>query len=112
MSFQKTTIIIAVSLLLFFLAVIAVLLYRAQSSVIFPPEYSECPDYWNVIGKNQCKNETSGDLSNGPVGMTADFNSDDFKGRLGLKRKCEWATSHGVVWDRITEQACSAFDSV
>ena len=111
MSFQKTTVMIATVLLFLFLAVIAVLLYRAQSSVVFPPEYAECPDYWTVIGKNQCKNEMSGHLSNGPVGMTADFNADEYKGQMGLKKKCEWANSHGVVWDRITDQACSAFDT-
>lgn len=112
MSFQKTTIKIAVGLLLFFLAVIAVLLYRAHSNVVFPPEYSECPDYWTVIGKNKCRNDMTGPNSNGPEEMTADFNGDEYKGRIGLKNKCTWANSHNVVWDRITDQSCSVFDSV
>lgn len=112
MSFQKTTIKVAVALLLFFLAVIAVLLYRARSSVVFPPQYSECPDYWSVIGKNKCKNKMTGHLSNGPEGLEKDFSSDDYKGQRGLKEKCIWAKNNNVVWDRITDQACSVFDSV
>jgi len=111
MSFQTITITVAIVLLFLFLAVIAILLYRSQSSVTFPPEYSECPDYWTVIGANKCKNEMTGSLSNGPEGMVQDFNGDEFKGQIGLKNKCQWANQHGVVWDRITDQACSVFDS-
>lgn len=111
MSFQTTTLAVSITLLFVFLAVIAVLLYRAQSSVKYPPEYSECPDYWTVIGENKCKNEMEGTLSNGPEGMTQDFNGDEFKGQVGLMNKCKWANQHGVVWDRITDQACSTFDN-
>ena len=106
MSFQKITITTALVILVFFLAVIGVLLYRATAEVNFPPEYSECPDYWTVIGKDKCKNEMTGTLSNGPQGMSADFSTDEYLGKVGLKNKCEWAKRHNVVWDNITNKAC------
>lgn len=109
MSFQTTTLKVASVLFVFFLAVIGVLLYRAQSSVLFPPEYAECPDFWTVTGENKCKNEMSGPYANGPSGMTADFSGDHYSGNVGLKRKCEWAKSHNVVWDQITDKACANF---
>jgi hypothetical protein len=55
MSFQKTTIKVALFLLFLFLLIVGILLYRAGNNVAFPPEAAECPDYWTVVGKNKCK---------------------------------------------------------
>lgn len=109
MNFQKTTLTIAVVLLLLFLATIAILLYRANSDMKFPPEYGECPDYWTVIGKNKCENKMMGANSNGPPGLIKHFSDDEYSGKVGLKKKCEWANKHNVVWDGITDQSCSSF---
>lgn len=104
MNFQKITLTVASVLLVLFLATIGILLYRSTSNVKFPPEYSECPDYWTVIGKNQCKNEMTGHYVNGPKGQSTNFNG------MSLKEKCQWANKNNVTWDRINDKACSHFN--
>lgn len=106
MNFQKITLTVASVLLVLFLATIGILLYRSASDVKFPPEYSECPDYWTVIGKNKCKNEMTGNFVNGTKGQVKDFSG------MSLKQKCAWANNQTpvVTWDRVNDKACSHFD--
>jgi hypothetical protein len=109
MNFQKITLTVASILLVLFLATIGILLYRSTSDKKFPPEYSECPDYWTVIGKNKCKNEMTGDITNGgnfDKGEVVNFNG------YNLKQKCEWANQNNVTWDRINDMACTHFDKI
>lgn len=112
MNFQKITLTVASVLLILFLLTIGLLLYRSVSNVKFPPEYSECPDYWTVTGKDKCKNEMTGEYVNGPTDLgEVDFSVSKYQGKTGLKNKCEWANDQNpkVTWDGITDKACSHF---
>ena len=100
MTFQKTVIRVATILLIIALLTIGYLLYRAKLNSVYPPEISQCPDYWKVIGVAKCENVQN--LGNGTCGKVQDFSGREWQGPSGLKRKYEWSKSCDVVWDGIT----------
>ena len=84
MSFQKITMTIAIIFLVLMLAMIAVLLYNSASSLQFPPDIAECPDYWEVIGDKVCKNVQN--LGNGGCQTQKNFSGAQWQGDQGLKK--------------------------
>jgi hypothetical protein len=70
----------------------------------FPPWSSECPDHWEVVGKNICKNSKNiGNCSLKEDGSNImDFSKEDlFTGDKGKFFKCEWAKNCNVSWEGI-----------
>ena len=63
----------------------------------------ECPDYWETVGKNICKNSNKiGKCSITPGNDTMDFNDEIFTNtQSGLYSKCKWAKSCNVVWGGV-----------
>ena len=56
MSFQKTTISVAIVLLVLALIFVAISLYRTKYNTQYPPVQAECPDYWIYESQSQgCK---------------------------------------------------------
>lgn len=103
MSFQKITMTIAIIFLVLMLAMIAVLLYNSASSLQFPPDIAECPDYWEVIGDKVCKNVQN--LGNGTCGSQKSFSGAEWQGNAGIKHKNAWAKSCGITWDGVTNNS-------
>jgi len=61
---------------------------------------SQCPDYFDVIGENQCENRKG----LGSCLGTINFSDPKYRGHEGLKEKKEWAKGCGVTWDGITNK--------
>lgn len=78
-------------------------MYRSGVTAPWPPQASDCPDYWVDLGTSgsQCHN-VKGLGKCGDVDM--DFTKARFKGQAGLCAKYHWARKCGVVWDGITSQ--------
>ena len=100
--FNKTVIIIALIILILTLLAFAITIYYSKHTTVWPPEISECPDYWDVVGKSGCKpNSSLGNLGNGSCQFKS-FEDSQYGGASGRKQKCEWAKQCGVFWDGIS----------
>jgi hypothetical protein len=99
LTFQKIVSYIAAIILAGTLTVIGFMVYNSQSTLEYPPEVSECPDYWESTGPNKCRNT----LKVGKCTDTdeMDFNEPKYSGPTGLVEKCKWANSCGLVWDGL-----------
>ena len=71
MSFQTTILTISSLVLLFLLVLIAYILYKLKRNSAWPPEVSNCPDYWKQESSGICKNVLN--LGNGQCDATMDF---------------------------------------
>ena len=115
-SFQKTTLVVAIIILIISLVFIGVVLKTTISSQKWPPMLGDCPDYWVDLGKNgsKCYNPQKIGSCNIPTQSnknTMDFTTDVFTGDDGACNKKKWAdrcsksSSNGmstVSWDGIT----------
>jgi len=66
---------------------------------------AECPDYWESLGNNRCKNiHNIGKCNLGDVGSNiADFSSDIYTHkRIGNTSKCEWSKTCESPWEGIS----------
>jgi len=108
MSFQRIVLTIAAILLIVVLAVFAVLLYN-KAAVKFPPEISNCPDYFVMkkktedggVGEMVCYNDkTLGDSSCGRWYDTSKVPQT----KAGKKEKCLKAKRCRWTWEGITDQ--------
>jgi hypothetical protein len=98
LTFQKIVSYIAAIILAGTLTVIGFMIYNSKSSVKYPPEVAECPDYWESTGPNKCRNT----LKVGKCDTDdMDFNDPKYSGPTGLAEKCKWANSCGLVWDGL-----------
>lgn len=77
-----------------------------QTKPQFPPFISKCPDYWEVVGENRCRNVNKlgvclhGDGTKDSDVM--DFNLPIFEGKKGLYYKCSWAQKCRIPWEGIS----------
>lgn len=96
--FQKRVLTVSIGVLLFTLFIIAILMRKSAKKVDFPPETAKCPDYWTLNQNGECVN------TKGLGSCTEDinFDTDEYRGKLGKVAKCNWAKSCGVEWDGIT----------
>ena len=53
MTFQKKVLVISIIILIGTLALIGYMLHKAQSTTLYPPEISMCPDFWEVVEKKK-----------------------------------------------------------
>lgn len=68
---------------------------------ITPPE---CPDYWEKVGPNKCKNtlRVNGNCNTSLDNNIMDFDTEIFKHpKLSNKFKCRWARQCKVSWSGI-----------
>ena len=98
MTFQRTTIIVAASILVIMLLLVAFMIHRAHENAEWPPMISECPDYFEVVSPQVCNNVKGLGTCTG----TIDFTDPKFQGKSGLKEKSDWAKGCGVTWDGVT----------
>ena len=95
MSFQKTVLIIALIVLSVMLFFIALAMKGLKKSQEYPPEVSECPDYWTkktVDNKIVCYPSLGKNISGSNVCENYD----------GAKEKDLFAQDCGIEWDGIT----------
>lgn len=72
------------------------------------PYISECPDYWDIVGKNKCKRIHKTGLPNcSPEGHSkmsdniVNFDKSMYLGKEGNQKKCQWAKECKVSWEGI-----------
>lgn len=81
---------------------------KTQNKVdaVFPPFVSKCPDYWEVVGKDKCRNVNNLGVCLNPDGTkdsdVMDFDLPIFKGKKGMYYKCSWAQKCKVPWEGIS----------
>ena len=81
---------------------------REQASV--KRQAAECPDYWDVVGKNKCKNvHRIGVCRRGEgVNNVIDFNNEIFTNpKSGQYRKCQWSQTCKAPWEGV-DNICSS----
>jgi hypothetical protein len=99
LTFQKIVSYIAAIILAGTLAVIGFMIYNSKSSMKYPPEVAECPDYWESTGPNKCRNTLKVGTCQDSDEM--DFNDPKYSGPTGTVEKCKWANGCGLVWDGL-----------
>ena len=76
-----------------------------KTQAIFPPFIAKCPDYWEAVGGDKCKNTNKiGEclIHDGTKDSDVmDFNLPIFKGKKGMYYKCSWAQKCKAPWEGI-----------
>lgn len=98
-TFQKIVAYIAAIILAGTLVIIGVMIYNSNASTEYPPDTSECPDYWENIGPNKCRNTLK--LGKCKDNEEMDFSDPKYSGPQGKVEKCKWANNCGLVWDGL-----------
>jgi hypothetical protein len=93
-------------LLIGFLVDVGLGVYRTnqlEKNTKFPPWPAKCPDYWQNLGDDKCKNTYKiGDCKAGTSDLVMDFGSQQiFEGARGMYYKCNWAKQCNVPWEGI-----------
>lgn len=70
----------------------------------FPIIIAKCPDYWEIVGKNKCKNVNKIGTCNLEGDSIMDFSDDSYRSKDGNYFKCQWAKNCGVSWQGIDLQ--------
>jgi hypothetical protein len=77
-------------------------LKNINSNTKFPPWPSKCPDYWEVLDNNQCKNVYKiGDCKSIEADNIMDFSEPIFQGSKGIYYKCNWANKCNIPWEGV-----------
>jgi len=92
-----------------------------RENLQWPPEITECPDYWLSVGKHKCKNVYNlgkCPTKHGEQELQGEF---DFRSHLNissndtaelnklmyttdaLKKKCKWAKSCDASWEGVDD---------
>lgn len=93
MSFQKTVLIIALIVLSVMLFFIALAMKGLKKSQEYPPEVSECPDYWTKNDQGACEPSLNKNNNSGNSDCLTYTGADD---------KAAFAQSCGIEWDGLT----------
>lgn len=80
---------------------------KLTESSSFPPWPAKCPDYWEVIEGEQCKNTHNiGICKSDNDDNIMDFNDQVFKGGQGQLNKCSWSKKCKSPWEGIDSMPC------
>lgn len=75
---------------------------KVEENTHFPPWPSICPDYWQHMGDNVCRNvHKLGDCKSGESDNDMSFNETIFQGARGMYYKCNWAKQCKVPWEGV-----------
>ena len=97
MSFQKTVLIIAIVIFIILMLLIGVMINNAKETHQFPPQISQCPDYWIIDSDGNCSNTKK--LGNGCK------EGKNFPVMKTLAEKCAFASGCGIEWDGVTNSS-------
>jgi len=98
-SFQKIVLTVAIVILILALIVLGVLIYNSRNSELFPPELSNCPDYFEMRqnqGIDMCYNVHG--LGSGDKGQCTWFMPSD-----NTQAKKDYVKACGLTWDGLNE---------
>ncbi len=100
MGFKKSVFTIALVIFIIVLLVLAVVIKNSYKNSVFPPEVSQCPDFWELSDDKKTCKATDQNRGTFEVGKL----SDDFSDMSNSARitKCNWAKENGISWDGIT----------
>jgi hypothetical protein len=111
-NFQKIVLTIAIVVFIILMIFIATVLYNSKFDVKFPPNVSQCPDYWidqqtppeagsiSNTSNQTCVNVKN--LGNMSCSKTMNFTDSYWQGATGDCNKSNWAKSCDLTWDGIT----------
>jgi len=99
--FKKTVLMVALTIFLGMLIIMALIIKGSYKNQIFPPEIAKCPDYWLPSEGNKCKatDTNKGRYSQGDESI--ELSNDSPSGRI---ENCNWAKGENVNWDGITNR--------
>lgn len=102
MGFKRSVLITALIVFIVMLLIMAVVIKNSYENVVYPPEISLCPDYWEVNDDGKTCKATDNNRGTYAVGDV----SDDFSDMSNSARidKCIWASDNGVNWDGVTNR--------
>ena len=102
MGFKRSVLITALIVFIVMLLIMAVVIKNSYENVVYPPEISLCPDYWEVNDDGKTCKATNNNRGTYDVGDV----SDDFSDMSNSARidKCIWASDNGVNWDGVTNR--------
>ena len=102
MGFKRSVLITALIVFIVMLLIMAVVIKNSYENVVYPPEISLCPDYWEVNDDGKTCKATDNNRGTFAVGDV----SDDFSDMSNSARidKCIWASDNGVNWDGVTNR--------
>ena len=117
MNFQKIVLLIAIVILIVFLAFVGYMLYQNKYTSDYPPTVSDCPDYWLDRSKSDsdgtnissyCYNVKN--LGNPNCEKKMDFSTSFWTSSDGLCKKQKWANECKLTWDGVTNNnnACNS----
>ena len=101
MAFQRIVLTIAIVCLIFWLTIIGILLYYQQAQAEWPPEISQCPDYWDVAPDGSCKVNAA--LGNAGNGSCVSYTPPASNSQSARCTRQKWARGCGIYWDGITD---------
>lgn len=111
--------VVAIVLLIVFLTYIGIVMKYSKNATgtnVFPPQASDCPDYWEVFN-NKCKipkagtrnyGSMNGSAINGTPGYSPSEGTIDFKDAAwsssgtAICNKKKFANKFGLVWDGVS----------
>jgi len=100
--FKKTVLMIALTIFLGMLLIMALVIKNGYKDQIFPPEVGQCPDYWTAKGDTGKCTATADNKGNYNEGDESEaLSGDSATGRI---ENCKWAKSEKVNWDGITNR--------
>ena len=100
--FKKTVLMIALTIFLGMLLIMALIIKNSYKNQVFPPEVAQCPDYWEPIqGSKKCK-ATANNKGTYSQGAESKELADDVP--TGRIENCNWARDNKINWDGITNQ--------
>lgn len=99
-AFQKQVAYVALVIFIILMALMALMMAKAKEHQLYPPEVPPCPDYWEVLDNQRCKNVKG--LGNGQCDGEHSFKAQKFQGYKGRKAKKEFAKQCQIEWDGIS----------
>jgi hypothetical protein len=105
MSFQSVVLTIAFFALILSLIMVGLLIKSSTSSAQFPPETSQCPDYWKAGQDNTGNIICNNTLNLGTGCPSMNISDSEYQGNsvAAITAKCNYAKNTcGVTWDGIT----------
>tara|TARA_A100001015_G_C14965741_1_gene702864 strand:- start:1017 stop:1385 length:369 start_codon:yes stop_codon:yes gene_type:complete len=120
MNFYKLICIITIVLLIACLTAIGVAIHASSKKVIFPPNISDCPDFYvRRYNKNKKKGKceatfplpTKDSGCNGRSFSADKFNNPGMGPTSGICMKKKWARNCKVNWDGITNNSSVCYQT-
>ncbi len=109
-NFQSRTVMIFTFLLIICLIAMGYMMYKKQTSQVWPPLVGDCPDYWVDLSGNGAECINTHNLGKCPNNKNMDFTVAPYNGSNPSCAKYTWATACGLTWDGITSGVVNPCD--